>query len=249
VSRLDPAEPPPPIVERAYQLARSGKFAAVDDICRGLFEEGYRELYLHFEGPALRADLARKCREAQGRPASGSEARSPPRRVLPSRSSRFEQKAAECRQLADNAQHAETRQIYVRLVLSYEGWLNRPSKAKEKPPQTTGSLPGVPAEPFADLLVFRCDGGFRKIRAAASAPAAPKENSFHPSPRQSAARRGQSLLSIAEDCSGASTLPDQARHSAGLWNITRCRPHPFASPRRARDPDRARYRGSLTFRI
>jgi len=128
-------------------------------------------------------------------------------------------------------------------------WLSRPSKAKEKPPQTTGSLPGAPAEPFADLLVFRCDGGFRKIRAAASAPAAPKENSFHPSPRQSAARRGQSLLSIAEDCSGASTLPDQARHSAGLWNITRCRPHPFASPRRARDPDRARYRGSLTFRI
>ena len=120
MSRLDPAEPPPPIVERAYQLARSGKFAAVDDICRGLFEEGYRELYLHFEGPALRADLARKCREAQGRPASGCEARSPPRRVLPPRSSRFEQKAAECRQLADNAQRAETRQIYVRLVRSYE---------------------------------------------------------------------------------------------------------------------------------
>jgi hypothetical protein len=130
-----------------------------------------------------------------------------------------------------------------------KGWLSRPSKAKEKLPQSAGSLPGAPAEPFANLLVFRCDGRFKKIRAAASAPAAPKENSFHPSPRQSAARRGQSLLSIAEDCSGASTLPDQARHSAARGNVTRCRPHPFASHRRARDPDRARYRGFFPFRI
>jgi len=33
---------------------------------------------------------------------------------------RFELKAAECRQIANNAQTAESRQMYLRLALSYE---------------------------------------------------------------------------------------------------------------------------------
>jgi hypothetical protein len=30
---LDPAKPPPSMIERAYQLAKSGKFANVPEIC------------------------------------------------------------------------------------------------------------------------------------------------------------------------------------------------------------------------
>jgi hypothetical protein len=46
---LDPGKPPPSVVERAYQLAQSGKFADLDEICRRLRSDGYRELYIHFE--------------------------------------------------------------------------------------------------------------------------------------------------------------------------------------------------------
>jgi hypothetical protein len=118
VLELDPTKPPPHVIERAYQLAKSGKFASVEEICQQLSREGYRELYLDFEGLALRTDLARKCHEAQGRPAPGQ--RIPPRRAPVSKAKRFETKAAECRQLADNPQHAGTRKIYLRLALSYE---------------------------------------------------------------------------------------------------------------------------------
>jgi hypothetical protein len=45
---LDPANPPPPIIERAYQLAALGCFASVPEICDRLVREGYEEVYLHF---------------------------------------------------------------------------------------------------------------------------------------------------------------------------------------------------------
>src|SRR5262245_61262756 len=105
---LDPTKPPPHVIERAYQLARSGEFATVEEICQHLFREGYRELYQDFEALGLRTDLARLCREAQGRPAP--EPRTPPRRTPGSHATRFQLKAAECYQIADNAQHAATRQ-------------------------------------------------------------------------------------------------------------------------------------------
>jgi tRNA G26 N,N-dimethylase Trm1 len=62
---LDPAKPPPPILERAYELARSGQFSKVSEIFECLRSEGYQEVYLHFDGPALRADLSRICRQSQ----------------------------------------------------------------------------------------------------------------------------------------------------------------------------------------
>jgi len=115
---LDPGKPPPSVIKRAYQLARSGKFANVEEICRRLRSDGYRELYLQFEGAALRADLSRVCRKAQGlrKPANKGQ----PPHSAPSRARRFELKAAECRQIANNAKNAETRQMYIQLALSYE---------------------------------------------------------------------------------------------------------------------------------
>jgi hypothetical protein len=116
---LDPAKPPPSVIERAYQLSRSGKFANIAEVCERLHREGYRELFMHFEGAALRADLSRICREAQSLPKQ-SKGRNLPRRHKTSRVHRFGLKAAECRQLADNAQHSKTRQIHLQLARSYE---------------------------------------------------------------------------------------------------------------------------------
>jgi len=120
LSELDPAKPPPSVIERAYQLAGSGRCANVEEICRELHREGYRELYQNFDGAALRADLARICREAQGLSAPPTGGKPVPKSAMPSSARRFDLKAAECRQLADNAQHPQTRQIYIRLALSYE---------------------------------------------------------------------------------------------------------------------------------
>jgi len=117
---LDPAAPPVSVVERAYRLARSGKFAGIDELCRQLHGEGYRELFLHFEGAALRTDLTRICREAQSLPKQQSGRRHPPGRAKATGSHRFEVKAAECRQLAGNARHSKMREIHLRLARSYE---------------------------------------------------------------------------------------------------------------------------------
>jgi hypothetical protein len=57
--------PPPPIVERAYELARSGEFVNVVEICQRLKSEGYSEISQHFDGAAIRADLVKICGEAQ----------------------------------------------------------------------------------------------------------------------------------------------------------------------------------------
>lgn len=61
--RLDPSRPPPPIMERAYQLADTGQFENVDEICRQLSKEGYEEVFLWFEWrAATRANLVARCR-------------------------------------------------------------------------------------------------------------------------------------------------------------------------------------------
>ena len=136
---LDPGKPPPSIIERAYQLARSGKFADVQEVCRYLRSEGYRELYLHFgDRSALQADLSRICRRAQGRP---DPAKAKPPRLHPQRwpAQRFEFKAAECRRIADKAQSAESRQMYLQLALSYEEMAARGKRAGT--PRNKGRAP------------------------------------------------------------------------------------------------------------
>lgn len=53
-------------VERAYQLARSGRFTQIDHIRSRLISEGYEAVQQHLGAPTLRRDLTRICREAQG---------------------------------------------------------------------------------------------------------------------------------------------------------------------------------------
>lgn len=110
---LDPSQPPPPLMERAYSLASSGRFADVEEIIVRLQRDGYGydEIFLHFETRvATRADVTRLCRQAQ----------SDPRPVVHSRARRFELKAEECRRLADNAFLDETRMTLMRLADTYD---------------------------------------------------------------------------------------------------------------------------------
>jgi hypothetical protein len=51
------------ILERAYELARSGQCQSVEDIRNRLKAEGYGgEIQMHISGRSLRADLRRLCR-------------------------------------------------------------------------------------------------------------------------------------------------------------------------------------------
>jgi hypothetical protein len=53
-----------PLVERAYELARSGALPSVRDIRLQLIRDGYtnNEIEVNLKGPMLRADLARLCK-------------------------------------------------------------------------------------------------------------------------------------------------------------------------------------------
>jgi hypothetical protein len=54
-----------PILERAYELARSGQCQGVEDIRNRLKAEGYGgEIQMQMSGRTLRADLRRLCRQA-----------------------------------------------------------------------------------------------------------------------------------------------------------------------------------------
>ncbi len=50
-----------PIIERAYELAESGRFKDVRDIERHLKSEGYSGFYADLAGPALRKALRNLC--------------------------------------------------------------------------------------------------------------------------------------------------------------------------------------------
>lgn len=65
---IEDATPERPLgtVERAYQLARSGRFTKIEHIRSRLISEGYEAVQQHLGGPTLRRDLTRLCREAQG---------------------------------------------------------------------------------------------------------------------------------------------------------------------------------------
>ena len=67
----------PTTLERAYELARSGRFAGVADLKRRLKDEGFTDVDGQLYGRALQSDLRRLCREASA--ASGGPA--PPSRV------------------------------------------------------------------------------------------------------------------------------------------------------------------------
>lgn len=49
--------PRPGIIERAFQLARSGEFGTISDVGKRLRQEGYERVDLHLAGGSLRAQL------------------------------------------------------------------------------------------------------------------------------------------------------------------------------------------------
>jgi len=55
------------VVLRAYQLARSGRYATVEEIRHSLAAEGFQRVSIneYVSGSALRADLTKLCEEAQ----------------------------------------------------------------------------------------------------------------------------------------------------------------------------------------
>jgi hypothetical protein len=55
------------IIERAYDIAASGKVSRVSLIEAMLSDEGYSAVRSHLGSMSLRADLQRICRKAQGR--------------------------------------------------------------------------------------------------------------------------------------------------------------------------------------
>jgi hypothetical protein len=59
--------PTPPLVERAYQLARSGEYATISAIKAQLKIEHYVHVDRHMQGAAILRDLRRLC--ASARPA------------------------------------------------------------------------------------------------------------------------------------------------------------------------------------
>lgn len=58
-------------MERAFELARSGRFKVSKDIDRALKNEGYSNVEIaYLTLGSVRKDLLRVCREAQARPAT-----------------------------------------------------------------------------------------------------------------------------------------------------------------------------------
>jgi hypothetical protein len=57
------------IIERAYQLARSGEFASVGQIKDRLKTEGYTCIALHFSGKSLQRSLLQLCSDSRSIPA------------------------------------------------------------------------------------------------------------------------------------------------------------------------------------
>jgi hypothetical protein len=55
-----------PLIERAFQLPRTGAFAKISEISHRLKREGYTatEIAIYLEGGSIRKDLSRICREA-----------------------------------------------------------------------------------------------------------------------------------------------------------------------------------------
>jgi len=65
------------IVERAFQLAKTGKYVGASEIGRGLINEGYmrNDVRAHLHPPSIQRNLSDLCREAQGKPRRGPPVR------------------------------------------------------------------------------------------------------------------------------------------------------------------------------
>jgi len=62
--KLKPGERLKPLVERAFELARSGRFRLVEEIERTLGQEGYPKGSPHWNSGSLRKQLRDACRKA-----------------------------------------------------------------------------------------------------------------------------------------------------------------------------------------
>ena len=62
----------PDTVERAYQLAKSGDCATVDDIKARLQAEGYSSVWQHLSAPMLTRTLRGLCASAAKKPQASS---------------------------------------------------------------------------------------------------------------------------------------------------------------------------------
>jgi len=59
-----PSEPSKPFVERAFEMAQSGRFETLETMERALYEEGYPRASLHWNSATLRKQLRALCRQA-----------------------------------------------------------------------------------------------------------------------------------------------------------------------------------------
>jgi hypothetical protein len=57
----------PSLVERAFELAGSGRFSRTDDIARALLAEGYLDVRAQLDSAVLRRQLNQLCRTARAR--------------------------------------------------------------------------------------------------------------------------------------------------------------------------------------
>jgi hypothetical protein len=53
------------VVQRAYEMARSGAFVGTSDIARALSGEGYWDFRSHLDSRTLKLELKRLCRGAK----------------------------------------------------------------------------------------------------------------------------------------------------------------------------------------
>jgi hypothetical protein len=60
-----PSEPSKPFVERAFEMARSGRFATLETMERALQEEGYPKASPHWNSTTLRRQLRELCRKTR----------------------------------------------------------------------------------------------------------------------------------------------------------------------------------------
>lgn len=57
-----------PLLERAFEIARSGSCPTQTEIARQLTKEGYEGSHQHLSGAAIRKELNALCRSARGIP-------------------------------------------------------------------------------------------------------------------------------------------------------------------------------------
>jgi hypothetical protein len=103
------------LLERAYELARSGTVSSVKELRKRLVAEGYArsQVQLHIAGKALVKELGQLCKpERIMKPL-------PPGRPKQSRAERLREKRAECLRLAESATDQEVQARFRQLAATY----------------------------------------------------------------------------------------------------------------------------------